>query len=86
MEWDIFNEDEERYADLETKKESLKKMVKAKEKCHAELQNKMSSFLMMMLKVEEICCAHSQSEMHSMKKITRQKKYGVLTPRMRWIQ
>jgi hypothetical protein len=44
----------EHYADLETKKVSLKKMAKAKEKCHAELQNEMPSLLMVMVKVEEI--------------------------------
>jgi uncharacterized protein YdcH (DUF465 family) len=59
---------DEHYADLQNKMESLKTMVTNKEQHGTELQNEMCSLQMVMLKAKEICRAYCYSEMHSMKK------------------
>jgi hypothetical protein len=51
---------------------SLKKMMVSDES-YADPQKDLF-IQVMMLKVEEICCAHSQSEMHSMKNTTKVEK------------
>jgi hypothetical protein len=63
----IMKVSDERYDHLQNKMESLKRMVKAEENHHAELQSEMCSVQIMMLKAEEMRCAYFQSEIDSTK-------------------